>query len=148
MILNLANSKCVHRPSETLGKPQLSGPKGLHMCQGFSGIDSNKCCHALCSTYTVVIPVIIAGSVLWELGIQNENLSWKLLKYPVCFHPFTTEENTSYGWKASLELRLLYLREAFSLCFLLFPCKNPDSVQFLNGTVLWGPMKKAVCRNC
>ena len=42
-------------------------------------------------------------------------MSWKVLDSQVAFTPSLAKRNTSYGWKTSSELRLLYLRNILSL---------------------------------
>lgn len=83
----------------------------------------NTCHHALCGAYIIVIsnygclsPLRIRYSILK----QNEILESAQVVRSLSL---TIEENTSYGWKASLDLRLLYLRKAFPL-FLKFPLQE------------------------
>lgn len=48
-----------------------------------------------------------------------------MLGQSACLPSFTVVEDAGYGWKASLEMKLLYLREAFPLFFFFNPLQEP-----------------------
>lgn len=59
-------------------------------------------------------------------------MSWKVLGSQAAFTPSLAKKNTSYGWKASSELRLLYLRNILSLFSFI-----PLQVSWLSAVPKW-----------